>query len=348
MPEHPLDAGAREDARLDPHLGRQAAVRPAADARRTRPRCSRARRACRRRPGPAGERARDPLEQPDGAQVRPQVEPLPELEDQPPERDRGRAPTGRRPRPSAPRRDPGGSSSASGRHHPPVLVPVGGAPRELRPLDRKPERVDAPSGPPRSPPGRPRPRGEGRPGSVTPPRRPARHALDVARAPRSTETTSAYFALMSKRFASCGACARSATHSRGTIVGQPYWSRSIAVARTQPLVVAPQRITESTPWVIRIEARFVPKKPGRALLQHDRLVVARLEPRVDLDPAPADLQLAEARHLLQPEAAVLQARLEADRREDDRQPLGPGGVEQPLRRLDLPGHVGAERARRDR
>ena len=35
----------------------------------------------------------------------------------------------------------------------------------------------------------------------------------------SNGTTSAYFAWMSKRFASCGACARSPTHSRGTRSG---------------------------------------------------------------------------------------------------------------------------------
>ena len=45
---------------------------------------------------------------------------------------------------------------------------------------------------------------------------------------------------MSLRFASCGARARSPTHSRGTSAGYPYWIRSIAVARMQPLVVAPQ------------------------------------------------------------------------------------------------------------
>jgi hypothetical protein len=66
---------------------------------------------------------------------------------------------------------------------------------------------------------------------------------------------------MSNRFASCGAWARSPTHSRGTRVGQPYWRRSIAVARTQPLVVAPQRITESTPCETSTDARFVPKNP---------------------------------------------------------------------------------------
>ena len=37
------------------------------------------------------------------------------------------------------------------------------------------------------------------------------------------------------------------------------WSRSIAVARMQPLVVAPQSTTESTPCETRIAARFVPK-----------------------------------------------------------------------------------------
>ena len=107
---------------------------------------------------------------------------------------------------------------------------------------------------------------------------------------------------MSKRFASCGACARSPTHSRGTSVGQPYWSRSIAVARMQPLVVAPQRITESTRCETRIDGEVRAEERRRALLQDDRLVLARLEARVDLDPAAAELQLAERRHLLQPEA----------------------------------------------
>ncbi len=71
---------------------------------------------------------------------------------------------------------------------------------------------------------------------------------------------------MSNRFASCGACARSATHSRGTIAGHPYCIRSTAVARTQPLVVAPQRITESTPCATSTEARFVPKNPEAPFL----------------------------------------------------------------------------------
>src|SRR5207245_3523648 len=73
----------------------------------------------------------------------------------------------------------------------------------------------------------------------------------------ASDTTSAYLAWMSNRFDSCGAFARSPTHSRGTSVGQPYWRRSTAVARTQPLVVAPQRMTESTSCDTRIAARFV-------------------------------------------------------------------------------------------
>src|SRR5581483_2463865 len=205
------------------------------------------------------ERTGDPLQEPRRADVRPQVEPLPDREDQPPERDvvgDGRV---------ADRPHQHGVVCAQGvervgRHHLAVLVPVGGAPRELRPLDRKPEGVDRP------------------PGfrdhlGADPVAREQRDAIAQAGAPTfpgtlsryssacSTGTTSAYFAWMSNRFASCGACARSATHSRGTIVGQPYWSRSIAVARMQPLVVAPQRTTESTPCETRIEARFVPKNP---------------------------------------------------------------------------------------
>ena len=87
-----------------------------------------------------------------------------------------------------------------------------------------------------------------------------------------------------------------------------------------------------------------PEEGGRALLEHDRLVLARLQARVDLHPAPADLQVAERRHLLEPEAAVLQARLVADGGEDHRQAPCPTGVEQPPGRLDLGAHVRPERA----
>ena len=94
--------------------------------------------------GPAsGKRARDPLQQPGRAQVRPQVEPLAQLEEQPPERDvvgDGRV---------ADRAHQHGTASVQrlapvGRHHPAVLVPVGRAPRELRPLELEAERVDRP------------------------------------------------------------------------------------------------------------------------------------------------------------------------------------------------------------
>src|SRR5262249_3921083 len=84
------------------------------------------------------------------------------------------------------------------------------------------------------------------------------------------------------------------------------------------------------------------------LLGHDRLVVPAVEPWVDLDPAAAKLEVAERRRLLQPEPAVLARGLEADRREDNRQALLTRSVEQTTRRLDLRGHVRAERAGRIR
>src|SRR5581483_2637159 len=212
----------------------------------------------------AGERARDPLEEPRRADVRPQVEPLPDREDQPPERDVvGDGRVADRPHQHGVVRAQG--VERVGRHHLAVLAPVGGAPRELGPLERKPEGVDRPLG------FRDHLRADPVAGEQ-------RDAMSQTAAPTfpgtlsrysiacSTATTSAYFAWMSNRFASCGAWARSATHSRGTIAGQPYWSRSIAVARMHPLVVAPQRTTESTPCDTRIEARVVPKNPDAPFL----------------------------------------------------------------------------------
>src|SRR5581483_9059756 len=187
------------------------------------------------------------------------VEPLTQLEDQPPERDvvRHRRIADRSHQHGVVRAD---GLLPVGRHHPPVLVPVGGAPWELRPLEREPESVDRPPGF-RDHLGADPVAGEQRDaipqaGAPTFPGTLSRYSIAS-----STGMTSAYLAWMSNRLASCGACARSATHSRGTIVGQPYCSRSIAVARMQPLVVAPQRTTESTPCETRIEARFVPKNP---------------------------------------------------------------------------------------
>ncbi len=105
-------------------------------------------------------------------------------------------------------------------HHAAVLVPVGGAPGELGPLHREAQRVDdAPGlrghlGP------HPVAGEEGdavrQAGAPT-----AAGTLSTNASASSSPTTSAYFAWMSNRLASCGACARSPTHSRGTSVGQP-------------------------------------------------------------------------------------------------------------------------------
>src|SRR5262249_47671611 len=205
------------------------------------------------------ERAGHPLEQPSRAHVRPQVEALPDLEHEPPQRDvvGHRRVTDRAHEHRVVRVE---RLERVGGHHPAVLAPVGGAPRQLGPFEREAQRVD---------------RAPGfcdhlRSNTVAREERDAvRHTAAPTRSgtlsryasASSTDTTSAYFAWMSKRLFSCGACARSPTHSRGTIVGQPYCSRSIAVARMQPLVVAPQSTTESTPCVSRIDARFVPKNP---------------------------------------------------------------------------------------
>jgi hypothetical protein len=82
--EHPLDAAPRNDTRLHGYLGRQAAVRPASDsgvlafgvlAEEEHVDVS----------GDATrQRARDPLQQPCGADIRPEIEPLAELEHETP------------------------------------------------------------------------------------------------------------------------------------------------------------------------------------------------------------------------------------------------------------------------
>src|SRR6185437_9555518 len=212
----------------------------------------------------ADERPRNPVQQPHRPEVRPQVEALAQLEQQPPERhvvgdgriaDRAHQHGGMAVEGVAP----------VGGHHPPVLVPVGRAPRQLRPLDFEPESVDRPPGlgdhllaDPVA--------GEERDAVAHTPAPTVAGTRSTYSRTSSSATTSAYFASMSNRFASCGACARSATHSRGTSVGYPYWSRSTAVARMQPLVVAPQRITESTPCETRIAGRFVPKNADAPFL----------------------------------------------------------------------------------
>src|SRR5262249_3154072 len=215
--EHPLDADTGKHARLDPDLDRKPLVRPAADARVLalgvlaeeehvdvlRP--------------AACERGRDPLQQPDGTQVGPEVEPLPDLEDQAPEREV----VGHRPVTDRAHQHGGVAVedlAPVGGHHPAVLVPVGRAPGKLRPLDVEAECVDRHARLGDHLRADPVAGEEG--DSVThTPAPTATGTLSTYSSTSSSETTSAYLALMSNRFASCGACARSATHSRGTSVG---------------------------------------------------------------------------------------------------------------------------------
>ena len=139
--QHPLDARAGEDAHLDRDLARQRPVRPAADA------CVLALGVLAHEEhvdvgrAATGERAGDAFEQARRPEVRPEVEPLAEVEDQPPQRDvvgdrrvADRAHQDRVVRAHDVERVL--------RHHPAVLVPVGRAPRQLGPLDRNAERVD--------------------------------------------------------------------------------------------------------------------------------------------------------------------------------------------------------------
>ena len=72
--------------------------------------------------------------------------------------------------------------------------------------------------------------------------------------------TSPYFALMSKRLASCGPSWRSPTHSRMTMGRKPFCTASTADARMQPDVVQPVISTVSTPMAVRVAASEVPKK----------------------------------------------------------------------------------------
>ena len=224
----------------------------------------------------AGQQARRPL-------VRPQVEVLPDGEDRAPQRlvVRHRRVADRTHQHRVVR---AGDLGPVLGHHAAVLVEVRGAPRKLRPLQREAQRVDDAPGLLR----------HLRPHPVT-----GKQGDPVAQAavPTFPETRLEVgervvdrddvrvLRLDVEQVRLVRRLARSPTHSRGTIVGQPYCSRSIAVARTQPLVVAPQRITVSTPCETRTEARFVPKKPDAPFLHDHRLVVPRVEPRVDRRPA---------------------------------------------------------------
>src|SRR3712207_3340938 len=95
--------------------------------------------------------------------------------------------------------------------------------------------------------------------------RDAAQPATVRAAPARERTTSsavqasAYFAVMSNRFASWGPAARSAQQSVTTNVGNPAWTESTTEARTQPDVVAPHTSTVSTRVATSIAATEVPR-----------------------------------------------------------------------------------------
>jgi hypothetical protein len=136
----PLDASPREHARLEGDLRLEPAVRPPADtgvlalrvlAHEEHVHVARA---------APSERAGNPRQQAAWPEVRPQVQPLADLEDHPPE---GNMVGHRR---IADRAEEDGVVVAQGlkrvlRHHPPVFVVVGGAPRKLGPLEREAQRI---------------------------------------------------------------------------------------------------------------------------------------------------------------------------------------------------------------
>src|SRR5581483_1522009 len=224
-----LDTRAREDSRLDGDLRRMAVVRAPARTRVLAFRVLSHEEDVEVAGLAAGEGARDTRQQAAGPEVRPDIERLAHGEDRAPERDVVR--DGRITHCA----EQDGVVRAQdvdrvGRHHRAVLGVVSRAPRQLGPLDCEIERVDRAAGLRRHFLADPVARDQRDPAAQAGTPRRSGAASTYARA-SSSETTSAYFAWMSKRFASCGASARSPTHSRGTTVGQPFWSRSIAVAR---------------------------------------------------------------------------------------------------------------------
>lgn len=73
-------------------------------------------------------------------------------------------------------------------------------------------------------------------------------------------STSAYLACKSNKLAWCAFKSLSPTQSSATIVRKLFCKESSAVARTQPLVVTPETITESTCVWFRWLAKLVSKK----------------------------------------------------------------------------------------
>jgi len=82
--------------------------------------------------------------------------------------------------------------------------------------------------------------------------------------------TSPYLAWMSKRLARCGPSARSPTQSAGTSTSKPDCTASTTLARTHPLVVAPQIST--CPPATRSAARPAGAEERRSALLLDHMV----------------------------------------------------------------------------
>ena len=144
-PDHALAAGPREDRHLDPDLAGQTTMRATADPRVLALRVLADEEDVDVVRPATRERARDPRQQPAGSQVRPEVEPLAQLEDRAPERDV----VGHRrvaDRAEQHRLAPRELLRPVLRHHPPVLVVERRAPGQLDPVDAEAERVDGLAG----------------------------------------------------------------------------------------------------------------------------------------------------------------------------------------------------------
>ena len=133
---------------------------------------------------------------------------------------------------------------------------------------------------------------------------------------------------MSKRFASCGPSARSPTQSDATTSRKFELIASIAVARTQPLVVQPTRTMVSTPFD-KQHAGKVGAEEGRGLGLPDHQFARPRRERVHHLAAVRGFgQFAEPRHLLAPDAAVGAVVGIDDAGEGDRQASGAEEVEE--------------------
>ena len=291
-----------------------------------------------------GERAGDPVQQPRRPHVGPEVELLADREDDAPERDvvgDGRVADG------AHQAGVVGAQDVEGilGHHAAVLVPVGRAPRQLCPLQRQAQRVDD---------------ALGLHDHLGADAVPGEHgdSMGQAAAPTFPGTLST------------NASASSSADDVGVLRLDVEQVR--VVRRLRPVADALARHDRRESVLQQVDGRGAnasargraaqdhrvdalrdehggevgAEEPGSSLLHEHRLVLAGVEPWIDLRPGASELEDSERRHLLHPEAPVLEARLEGNRRVDDRQPLLAGGIEQPPGCLHLRAQIGAERALR--